>query len=164
MPRLARFAQGENQPPPIPAHSGGATSLAHPWASGAAAWLSRSALGVAPAAAGYGRVRVARLRSFPLPGGDRAVIEPRRVAIGILYEVFGEAGLNDHSLAAVRSFSESEREVLKRMLIRGINTPRTTSIGRLFDGVASLVGLVQQTSFEGQAATARRRAPVPEPG
>jgi hydrogenase maturation protein HypF len=103
--------------------------------------------------------RVAHLRRFALPGGDKAVTEPRRAAIGVLYELFGEQvfgdpALADSTLEPLRSFSTTERKVLARMLARNLNTPRTSSIGRMFDAVASLTGLVQQSSFEGQAAMA----------
>jgi hydrogenase maturation protein HypF len=98
--------------------------------------------------------RVAHLRPFPLPGGEKAMTEPRRAAIGLLYELFGESVLADNSFKPIRSFSAAERKVLGRMLARRLNAPRTSSVGRLFDAVASLMGLVQRTSFEGQAAMA----------
>ncbi len=98
--------------------------------------------------------RVAHLRPFPLPGGEKAMTEPRRVASGILYELFGETVFADTSLAPVRSFSAAERKVLARMLAQELNTPRTSSVGRLFDAVASLTGLVQCSTFEGQAGMA----------
>jgi hydrogenase maturation protein HypF len=60
--------------------------------------------------------------------------------------------MND--LAPVRAFGASERHLLARMLARGVNAPVTTSAGRLFDGVAALIGLQQEVSFEGQAAMA----------
>lgn len=102
-------------------------------------------------AAGY--TRVARLRPFRLPGGDAAVYEPRRVALALLYELYGDAAF-EMDLAPVRAFSAGERRVFRQMLVRGVNAPLTTSMGRLFDGVAALVGLRQQVSFEGQAAMA----------
>ncbi len=98
--------------------------------------------------------RVAHLRPFPMPGGEKAVIEPRRVASGILYELFGETVFTDTSLEPVRSFSAAERKVLARMLAQRLNAPRTSSVGRLFDAVASLTGLVQHSTFEGQAGMA----------
>lgn len=95
--------------------------------------------------------RVAHLRTFRLPGGEKAVREPRRVALAILYEIFGEeAFLMD--LPAVRAFSPAELRVLRAMLQQAINSPVTSSAGRLFDAVASLIGLRQNCRFEGQAA------------
>ncbi len=96
--------------------------------------------------------RAAALRRFRLPGGARAVREPRRSALGALYEIFGD-GLFDHSgLATTRAFAAAELPILRKMLGRGINSPWTSSAGRLFDAIASIVGLRQRAGFEGQAA------------
>jgi len=99
-------------------------------------------------------VRAAHLRSFRLPGGDAAVKEPRRAALALLWELYGEASLDMEELPPIRALPVGERRVLGQMLQRGLNTPSTTSAGRLFDGVAALLGLHQQVSFEGQAAMA----------
>jgi hydrogenase maturation protein HypF len=96
--------------------------------------------------------RVAHLRPFRLPGGDRAVKEPRRAALGLLYEMFGEAAFSMAELAPVAAFPPAELGLLRTMLARSLNSPLTSSIGRLFDAVASLVGLRQHVHFEGQAA------------
>ncbi len=100
--------------------------------------------------------RFAHLSPFRLLGGDAAAREPRRVALALLWEVYGEAALNMEQLAAIRSFSQTERRVLGQMLRDGVRSPLTTSAGRLFDGVAALLGLggKKQVSFEGQAAMA----------
>ena len=95
--------------------------------------------------------RIAHLRTFSLPGGERAVKEPRRAALGILYEVFGEAAFAMQA-AALCSFTGEELRVLRSMLQKGINAPQTSSGGRLFDAVAALIGLRQVCAFEGQAA------------
>ncbi|MDW8320572.1 MAG: carbamoyltransferase HypF [Armatimonadota bacterium] len=92
--------------------------------------------------------RFAHLRPFRLPGGDRAIKEPRRSALGVLYEMFG----NEAFELLKDAFAENERRLLGQMLQQGINAPITTSAGRLFDAVASLVGLRQVVNFEGQAA------------
>ena len=96
--------------------------------------------------------RAAHLRQFRLPGGDRAVKEPRRTALGLLYELFGEVAFAMKELAPVSAFSPRELASLKIMLTRKLNSPLTSSVGRLFDGVAALIGLRQQVHFEGQAA------------
>ena len=96
--------------------------------------------------------RVAHLRTFRLPGGDKAVAEPRRAAIGLLYECFGDALLDMTDLAPIREFGWKERRLLIAMLQRGIQAPLTSSAGRVFDAVAALAGLRQTSSFEGQAA------------
>jgi hydrogenase maturation protein HypF len=96
--------------------------------------------------------RVAHLRSFRLPGGDRAIKEPRRVALGLLYELFGEAAFEMEHLAPLRAIPPVEMITLRGMLQRRFNSPPTSSAGRLFDAVASLINLRQQMRFEGQAA------------
>lgn len=100
--------------------------------------------------------RVAALRTFPLPGGDQAVREPRRSAFGLLYELAaGRRGAESAPAgrpALPGGFDEQQRQVLGRMIARGINSPRTSSVGRLFDAVASLAGLRQRARYEGQAA------------
>jgi hydrogenase maturation protein HypF len=99
--------------------------------------------------------RVAHLREFRLPGGDAAVHEPRRVALAMLWETFGgEDAIEMDELAPVRALTPSERKLVGQMLQGGVNSPLTTSAGRLFDGVAALLDLHQQVSFEGQAAMA----------
>jgi hydrogenase maturation protein HypF len=96
--------------------------------------------------------RVAHLRTFHLPGGEKAIKEPRRVAIGLLYEVFGDAVFEMPNLAPIQAFSTQELGILQTMLQRQVNTPMTSSCGRLFDAIASILGLRQQTKYEGQAA------------
>ena len=96
--------------------------------------------------------RLAHFRNFRLPGGERAVKEPRRVALGLLYEIFGDEIFEKNDLAPLSAFSDSEISVLKKMLHGKLNSPVTSSAGRLFDGVASIIGLRQKIRFEGQAA------------
>ncbi|MBM3654877.1 MAG: carbamoyltransferase HypF, partial [Alphaproteobacteria bacterium] len=96
--------------------------------------------------------RVAHLRRFPLPGGEAAAREPRRAALGLLYEAFGSSALAMTGLAPVAAFTAREREGLGVMLARGVNSPLTSSMGRLFDAFAALCGLRQRASYEGQAA------------
>jgi hydrogenase maturation protein HypF len=97
--------------------------------------------------------RVATFRSFALPGGDASIKQPRRTAIGLLFEMFGSGVFDRNDLAPLRSFSRNQLYVLRTMLERRINSPRTTSAGRLFDAVASIIDLRQECSFEGQGAT-----------
>lgn len=106
--------------------------------------------------------RVAHLRSFPLPGGEQAVKEPCRVALGLLYALMGEAVFEYHDLPTMQAFTAQERSILRRMLQEGVNCPLTSSMGRLFDGMASLLGLAQRVSFEGQAAMALEFASTAE--
>jgi hydrogenase maturation protein HypF len=96
--------------------------------------------------------RAGHFRTFPLPGGERAIREPRRAALGLLYEVLAEEAFSSDELLAVHSFSANELEVLRTMLAKGLNSPRTSSAGRLFDAIAALTGIRQGVAFEGQAA------------
>ena len=96
--------------------------------------------------------RVAHLRPFGLPGADRAMREPRRAACGILYEIFGEKLAQLSQLLPVQAFSSNELKIMMKMLSKRINTFETTSAGRLFDAVASLMGIRQINRHEGQAA------------
>jgi hydrogenase maturation protein HypF len=97
--------------------------------------------------------RVAHLRQFSLLGGDKAAKEPRRVALGILWEIFGDR-LWDLQLPTLQAFANSELGILKTLLTKPHHVPKTSSIGRLFDLVASLLNICQVSSFEGQAAIA----------
>jgi hydrogenase maturation protein HypF len=96
--------------------------------------------------------RRAHLRPFPLPGGEWAIKEPRRIALGLLREIFGDDAFSPESWPLGLAFSASESNALKTMLNEGIHSPLTTSVGRMFDGVAALIGLRQKISYEGQAA------------
>jgi hydrogenase maturation protein HypF len=92
-------------------------------------------------ATGDGFRRVAHFRTFPLPGGDSAVRQTKHTAIALLHEMFG-----------AKAFTGSEPALLRQMLEKRIRCPRTSSVGRLFDAVASLLGIRDRVSFEGQAA------------
>jgi hydrogenase maturation protein HypF len=96
--------------------------------------------------------RVAHLRQFRLPGGEAAVREPRRAALGLLFELYGNQAEQLAPNATLDAFTAAERGVLFRMLQQQLHAPLTSSAGRLFDAVASLIGLRQKASFEGQAA------------
>lgn len=88
--------------------------------------------------------RAAWLRRFWLVGGDAAAREPRRSALGVLREM--------GSGRPPPGFTAPELAVLDGMLKAGLNVVRTSSAGRLFDAVASLLGICQSMSHEGQAA------------
>lgn len=96
--------------------------------------------------------RVATLRQFRLPGGEKAIKEPRRVALGVLYEIFGADLFDRQDIASLQAFSSADLDIVRQMLAKGLNAPFTSSVGRLFDAVASLIGLRQKLNFEGQAA------------
>jgi hydrogenase maturation protein HypF len=110
--------------------------------------------------------RVARLRTFPLPGGDKAVRQPKRSALGVLFELFEPPALDDllggdGPNRAGDWFSPKELASLVAVLKRRHLSPRAGSMGRLFDAVAALCGLPATVSFEGQAAMALEFAADP---
>ena len=99
--------------------------------------------------AGYRRA--AHLKYLPLPGGEAAIRRPYRMAASYLLDCFGPEIL-ESDLPPVRAASRSELAVLRQQIERGINSPLTSSAGRLFDAVSSLAGLRQMVNYEGQAA------------
>jgi hydrogenase maturation protein HypF len=70
----------------------------------------------------------------------------------MLYELFGDEVFHRQDLPTLHAFTPAELELVNQMLIRKVNAPVTTSVGRIFDAVASLVGLQQRVNYEGQAA------------
>ncbi len=96
--------------------------------------------------------RFASLKPFRLLGGEAAMKEPSRSAAAVLWELTGEEKL-EHRLSSWK-VTDDQRAQWASLLRSGIASPWTTSIGRLFDAVASLTGLCHKASFEGQAAMA----------
>ncbi|MBI3806810.1 MAG: carbamoyltransferase HypF [Nitrospirae bacterium] len=96
--------------------------------------------------------RVAHLHPFRLPGGEQAAREPRRAALAVRWETFGAQGCH----AGLEEGTEwgEQAQLVVAMLAKQIQSPVTTSMGRLFDAVASMLGLCQVAGFEGQAAMA----------
>ncbi|MEZ4483557.1 MAG: carbamoyltransferase HypF [Syntrophotaleaceae bacterium] len=95
--------------------------------------------------------RHGHLRPLPMPGGDAAVREPWRMALAWLHSLFG-AGLFEPALPCTAALAANERKLFLQMLGKGLNSPLTSSCGRLFDAVASLLGVRQTVAYEGQAA------------
>jgi hydrogenase maturation protein HypF len=93
--------------------------------------------------------RYARLAYVPLPGGDAAVTRPYRMALSHL-RAAGIAWADD--LPCVQACPEPERDLLERQLERELNCVPTSSMGRLFDAVSSLVGVCHRAGYEAQAA------------
>ena len=93
--------------------------------------------------------RVSHLEYFPLPGGDAAIKKPARTALALLWSL----GIDwDDNLAPVAEFCAEDRTTLRTQLERKINTPMTSSMGRLFDAAAALAGVRQSVNYEAQAA------------
>ncbi|WP_329571749.1 carbamoyltransferase HypF [Kitasatospora sp. NBC_01266] len=95
--------------------------------------------------------RKAHLARFRLPGGDRAVREPDRIAIALLGQHFGPDAAR-LPLDLLRRRDPFEVGVLLRMAERGVSAPETSSMGRLFDAVSALLGVCERVGYEGQAA------------
>jgi len=93
--------------------------------------------------------RAGHFAYLPMPGGDAATREPRRMGLSALHYAY-QGEIPPHPLLA--SFSDAELRVLVQMLDKGVNAPQASSCGRLFDAVAALAGLRQKVSYEGQAA------------
>ena len=94
--------------------------------------------------------RLGRLRPFRLPGGGAAVKEPWRVGLALLLEVWG-VDAADMDLPLTRAKGR-HLPLISQMSARGLNSPLTSSLGRLFDGVAAIAGLRWEVAYEGQAA------------
>ena len=100
--------------------------------------------------------RIAHLRPFPLPGGTLAMREPRRAALGLLWAAWG-ADWRRHlprqaEDGAWAGWSSPELEALERASQAGLQAPLCSSVGRLLDGLAALLGLAACSSYEAQAA------------
>ncbi len=106
--------------------------------------------------------RVGHLLPFALPGGDGAVRQPARIALDLLSRADVEW---TDDLPPVAALDENSLHILRQQIPRGLGCAPTTSMGRLFDAVASLLGVCQQVTYEGQAAIelehlARRGQPI----
>jgi len=107
--------------------------------------------------AGYeGFERAAHLEYVPLPGGAAVIREPWRMAVSYLAHHFGREFLRMEfmklDIPFVRQLHRPKVDLLLRMMEQGVNSPLTSSCGRLFDAVAALVGIRQQVNYEAQAA------------
>jgi hydrogenase maturation protein HypF len=89
--------------------------------------------------------RVAHLEYLPMPGGEAAIHNPWRLALGYLYALTGR-------VPALQGITAQQARILCRQVDRGLNTPLTSAAGRLFDAVAALVGVRHQVTYEAQAA------------
>ncbi|MGD0824040.1 MAG: carbamoyltransferase HypF [Terriglobales bacterium] len=95
--------------------------------------------------------RAAHFEYVPLPGGAAAIREPWRMAVSYLAQHFGREFLK-LDIPFVRQLDRRKVEFLLRMMEQGVNSPLTSSCGRLFDAVAALAGIRQQVNYEAQAA------------
>ena len=96
--------------------------------------------------------RLGHLSHLPLPGGDVAATEPWRLGLAALYQLGGRESVEKYLPAQLLQIPETKRNIVLSMLENNFNSPVTSSCGRLFDAVASLLGICQKMSYEGQAA------------
>lgn len=97
-----------------------------------------------------GYERVGHFRYFKLLGGERAIKEPRRVALSFLFEIYGKEVFNLNN-ATLNSFSAAEIKTLYTAYKNSLNASLSSSCGRLFDAAASILGVVQVCSYEGES-------------
>ena len=95
--------------------------------------------------------RLAHLGELPLPGGEQAIHQPWRMAVACLYHAYGDA-MARLNLPFLHRMRDRVWPVVNWMIAKQINTPLTSSAGRLFDGIASLIGVRDEVQYEAQAA------------
>ena len=105
--------------------------------------------------------RAAFLEPLPMPGGAAAIKAPWRMAISYLYQAFGN-GFRDLDLPFMAAVDPKQADILVAMMQQALNAPLTSSMGRLFDGIAALIGLRSSVAFEGQAAMELEMIAAPE--
>jgi len=105
--------------------------------------------------------RAAFLKPLPMPGGAAAIKAPWRMAISYLYQAFGES-FRDLDTPFMASVDRKQADILVAMMQQTLNAPLTSSMGRLFDGIAALIGLRRSVAFEGQAAMELEMIAAPE--
>jgi hydrogenase maturation protein HypF len=95
--------------------------------------------------------RVAALKPYPMLGGEAAARDSRHSALALLWSSIGPEAFDWEDIPCVAGTPRSERAIMLKLLQAKINCPMTSSMGRLFDAVAALCGLVTRLSFEGRA-------------
>lgn len=101
--------------------------------------------------------RAAHIEYMPMPGGAKCIEEPWRLAFAYLYEVYGER-VHELGLPFLKEYGDTALRMLQHQLLRGINTPVTSSMGRLFDAISAMLGLCSRISYEGEAAIKLEKA------
>ncbi len=90
-------------------------------------------------------------KSIKLLGGEKAIKECKRVALSLLFEFYSLDEIFNLDLPTINSFTKNEIKILYNMWEKGLNTPESSSVGRLFDAIASLNGICQIQTYEGEA-------------
>ena len=91
------------------------------------------------------------LKYFSLLGGEKAVKEPKRIALALLFEIYTLDEILSLKHASTNIFTSSEIKLLHTMWIKGLNSPQTSSMGRLFDAIASFADILHVQSYEGES-------------
>ena len=107
--------------------------------------------------------RLGHFRQVLLPGGDKAVKEPWRMALSYLWSIDRE-NVEQRFGDVLADWPAMERKIIMQMLARRINSPVTSSCGRLFDAVSALCGIRSSVNYEGQAAIELEQAMEPDEG
>ncbi|RXJ96438.1 carbamoyltransferase HypF [Malaciobacter molluscorum] len=94
--------------------------------------------------------RVKHFKYFKLLGGEKAVKEPKRVALSLLFDTFTLEELEKKHLSTLNQFSLQELKMLNTMWEKGLNAPQTSSVGRIFDAIASLANILHIQTYEGE--------------
>lgn len=145
--------------------------LAHIFATIAEHNLTLPLLGIAWDGTGYGLdntiwggeffyiseekiTRIASFLPFPLIGTNQAILQPKRIALALLDQVFSGLSNIPKNIPIINDFTPQELGLFQKMIDKQLNTPLTSSVGRLFDGIASLLNLIDNITFEGQGAMA----------
>jgi len=95
--------------------------------------------------------RLGTVKPAPLPGGDKAIEEPWRIALAILFRIYGD-DIPKLPLPWLESLGTQERENLRLMVEKGLNSPLSHGMGRMFDAASALAGVRHKINYEGQAA------------
>ncbi len=95
--------------------------------------------------------RWGHLEYVPMPGGEAAIVKPYRMALGYLCALLGERALSQ-GLPFLSQVDSLEIDLIKKQVEKGINSPLTSSCGRLFDAVSAIAGIRNQIEYEAQAA------------
>ncbi|MBW2584911.1 MAG: carbamoyltransferase HypF, partial [Deltaproteobacteria bacterium] len=101
--------------------------------------------------------RAGHLAYVPMPGSAATIKEPWRMAVSYLQGAYGN-DFRNLNLPAMAAIENEKLTIISEMISKGINAPLTSSLGRLFDGVAAICGIHQRVNFEGQAAMALEMA------
>ena len=95
--------------------------------------------------------RYSHLEYVPMPGGEKAIKEPWRMAVSYLYHAYGDS-IRELKIPVLKRTGLKKLEILLTMIKKGVNSPMTSSCGRLFDGLSSILDIKHENNFEGQAA------------